>query len=114
MKKTHSDENTAAATTSTKSTRISRPRTKPIHRTSKESSRPSKAVKAGPATKTTKVLTLLRRAGGASMNELQKATDWQAHSVRGFISGTLKKKMGMDIVSTKQDNGERVYLVSSK
>jgi hypothetical protein len=38
-----------------------------------------------------------------------KATGWQAHSVRGFISGTLGKKMGRTVESTKLENGERAY-----
>jgi hypothetical protein len=38
-----------------------------------------------------------------------KATDWQAHSVRGFLSGTLGKKMGLKIESSKNNDGERVY-----
>jgi hypothetical protein len=42
-------------------------------------------------------------------NNIMKATDWQAHSVRGFISGTLGKKMGLKIESTKREDGERVY-----
>jgi hypothetical protein len=41
------------------------------------------------------------------------ATDWQAHSVRGFISGTLGKKMGLTVLSTKADNGERTYSIQS-
>jgi len=38
-----------------------------------------------------------------------KATNWQAHSVRGFLSGTLGKKMGLKIESSKTNDGERVY-----
>jgi len=38
-----------------------------------------------------------------------KVTGWQAHSVRGFISGTLRKKMGLRVDSTKREDGERVY-----
>ena len=38
-----------------------------------------------------------------------KATDWQAHSVRGFLSGTLRKKMGLKLESTKREDGDRVY-----
>jgi hypothetical protein len=114
MNKQNSDENTTK-TTGIKRTRVSKTRTKPVRRATKTPNHPSKSIKAGPATKTTKILALLRRPGGSSMKELQKATGWQAHSVRGFISGTLKKKMGLDVVSTKGDNnGERAYLVSSK
>jgi hypothetical protein len=40
-------------------------------------------------------------------------TDWQAHSVRGFISGTLGKKMGLTLLSTKGENGERTYSIQS-
>jgi hypothetical protein len=38
-----------------------------------------------------------------------KVTGWQAHSVRGFISGTLGKKMGLTVKSEKRENGSRVY-----
>ena len=51
--------------------------------------------------KTAKVLELVKRSGGA--------TGWQAHSVRGFLSGTLGKKMGLKIESSKNNDGERVY-----
>jgi len=70
---------------------------------------PEKAVGARQGSKTEKVLDLLKRPGGASLKEIMKATDWQAHSVRGFISGTLGKKMGLKIESTKREDGERVY-----
>ena len=40
-----------------------------------------------------------------------KATGWQAHSVRGFISGALGKKMGLRVESTKADEGERSYAI---
>ena len=62
--------------------------------------------------KTEKVLDLLKRAGGASLKDIMRATDWQAHSVRGFISGTLGKKMGLKIESTKREDGERVYTLA--
>jgi hypothetical protein len=38
-----------------------------------------------------------------------KATGWQVNSVRGFLSGTARKKMGLTVTSTKGDNGERIY-----
>jgi hypothetical protein len=61
--------------------------------------------------KAAKVLDLLRRTGGASLKELMKATGWQAHSVRGFLSGAVGKKMGLKLVSAKSEDGERRYLV---
>jgi hypothetical protein len=51
---------------------------------------------------------------GASLQQLRKATGWQAHSVRGFLSGTLKKKMGLRVTSTKPQDGERTYRIVSK
>jgi hypothetical protein len=40
------------------------------------------------------------------------ATEWQAHSVRGFISGSLTKKMGLKIESIKREDGERAYVLA--
>ena len=51
----------------------------------------------------------LKREGGVSLPELMAATGWQAHSVRGFLSGAVGKKMGLAVVSTKQEDGTRVY-----
>jgi hypothetical protein len=76
-------------------------------------SRP-KAPKPRHGSKTAKVLALLKRPGGASLQQLQKATGWQAHSVRGFLSGTLKKKMGLRLDSAKLQDGQRTYRVVSK
>ena len=65
-------------------------------------------------TKTAKILGLLRRPAGASLPELRKATGWQSHSVRGFLSGAVKKKMGLHIDSVARDDGERAYRLASK
>ena len=59
--------------------------------------------------KKAKVLSLLGRKEGATLAQLMKATGWQAHSVRGFLSGALGKKMGLKIESQKQEDGERTY-----
>jgi len=59
--------------------------------------------------KTATVVALLERKGGATLAEVMKATGWQAHSVRGFVSGTLGKKMGRMVESTKREDGERLY-----
>jgi len=75
---------------------------------------PKVAKKAKPAregSKTNKVLDLLKRPGGVTAKELMKATGWQPHSVRGFLSGTVGKKMGLSVTSTKGEDGERSYSV---
>ena len=86
----------------------------------KKASKPKKAPKgqkkAGSArdgSKTAKVLELLKRPGGVTAKELMKATDWQPHSVRGFLSGTIGKKMGLAVTSTKAEDGERAYSIKS-
>ncbi len=56
----------------------------------------------------------IRRPGGASLSELKKATGWQAHSVRGFLSGVLKKKRDLHLRSASRDNAERAYRLASK
>ena len=58
------------------------------------------------------VLDLLRRPKGATLAEIMAATDWQAHSVRGFISGALGKKMGLTVASERREDGERVYSIA--
>jgi hypothetical protein len=72
---------------------------------------PKKATGARQGSKTAKVLDLLQHSGGATLKELMKATGWQAHSVRGFLSGTLGKKMGLTVTSTKAEDAERRYSV---
>ena len=55
-----------------------------------------------------KILELIGRPKGATSAEIMKAADWQAHSVRGFLS-TAAKKRGLKIESTKSEAGDRVY-----
>ena len=61
-----------------------------------------------PGSKGAKVLALLARINGASLTELIKATKWQAHSIRGFLS-TASRKHRVTIESFKNDKGERIY-----
>ena len=58
-----------------------------------------------------KVVAMMRRPKGATIAELAKLTDWQTHSVRGAISGTIKKKRGLKIVSEKA-GGVRTYRIA--
>ncbi len=64
-------------------------------------------------TKQDQVLALLRRQNGASIDEIVAATDWQPHSVRGFLSGAVKKRLGIDVVSEKGEDGVRRYHVAA-
>lgn len=57
------------------------------------------------------VLELLRRKEGATIADIGKATSWQNHSVRGFISGHVTKKMGLVVESSKEEGGERSYRI---
>ncbi len=62
-------------------------------------------------TKTQACLDLLHRTDGATLEELQKATGWQAHSVRGFLAGTVKRKLGLKLASDKPEDGPRRYRI---
>ena len=54
---------------------------------------------------------MLRRAEGATVDEVASATGWQRHTVRGVFSGTLKKKLGLTLASAKEERG-RVYRIA--
>jgi hypothetical protein len=85
----------------------------PTKKTPKAPKKPAAAKTEGAreGSKTAKVLDLLKRSDGATLKEIMKATGWQPHSVRGFISGTLGKKMGLTVTSTKGEDRERTYSI---
>ncbi len=58
------------------------------------------------------VLGMLKQPDGATLADIMAATGWQAHSVRGFISGGLTKKMGLKVESTKREDGARSYRIA--
>ena len=64
-------------------------------------------------TKTARVIALLERPQGATLKAFSRATGWQTHSVRGFISGQLKKKLGLKVASSVRE-GERVYSIKRR
>lgn len=100
----------AAATTKARVAKrrahVARAKAKPAARRAPGSKKPFPA-RGG--SKTAKILDLLKRPGGVTLKELTKATRWQAHSVRGFLSGTVGKKMRTPVKSVKRADGERVY-----
>lgn len=75
---------------------------------------PTKTSKAKPprTTKAAGVLALLRNKQGASIEEMTRATGWQAHGVRGFLSGTVKKRMGLPLDSEVDKSGIRRYRIA--
>jgi len=63
-----------------------------------------------PNTKIAKVIEMMRKPGGVTLKAIMSATDWQAHSVRGAISGAIKKKLGLKVVSEMRGD-ERTYRI---
>lgn len=64
-----------------------------------------------PASKQDQIIKLLNHPKGASLAEIGKASGWQEHSIRGFMSGTLKKKLQLKIESDKDIRGVRRYKI---
>jgi hypothetical protein len=58
------------------------------------------------------VLALMRRSKGATLAEIMEKTAWQAHTVRGFVSGTLIRKLGLAVESFRTDDKERSYRIT--
>jgi len=90
-----------------------KPAAKKKAKTGKTARRPTRTKEASAPrgeSKGAKILALIGRAKGASLAEIMKITDWQAHSVRGFLS-TAAKKHKLNVESAKNDAGERVYRI---
>ncbi len=94
--------------------------TKKIRRSPKSVTTPGTKAKAAaprgrqrPQTKKQIGLSLLQRSRGASIAEMRDAMGWQAHSVRGFLAGTVRKMPGVILVSEKPENGSRRYRVEA-
>lgn len=68
---------------------------------------------AKPKTKLGRLEAMLRRPDGATIEQISKSLHWQAHSVRGAMSGALKKKQGLTIASEKTEDGHRVYRIAA-
>jgi hypothetical protein len=61
-------------------------------------------------TKHARILAMLRTPAGATIAAIMTATEWQQHSVRGFLAGVVRKKLGLNLVSEQTDKG-RVYRI---
>ena len=73
--------------------------------------KPETQAKQREGTKQSTLIELLNRPEGASLAEMVQATGWQQHTIRGAIAGSLKKKLGLNIVSEKTDGQERKYRI---
>ncbi|OUS08007.1 hypothetical protein A9Q96_04760 [Rhodobacterales bacterium 52_120_T64] len=73
----------------------------------------AKSAKKRDGTKQTQLIALVEAPTGASLEEIVAATGWQTHTVRGAISGTLKKKLGLAVISEKVEGRGRVYKIAN-
>jgi len=85
-----------------------KPDTRPKAPKSKEPKEP----RAREGSKQTQLISMLRRAKGATIDEVVEALEWQPHTVRGAIAGALKKKLGLDVTSEKDVKRGRVYRIT--
>src|ERR1700682_3086535 len=76
----------------------------------KRSAPASSRLAAGPDTKHARIVAMLRMPTGATIAAMMTVTDWQQHSVRGFLAGIVRKKLGLNLVSEQTDKG-RVYRI---
>ena len=92
----------AAARSTSRSTSKSKTRTRLAPSPSKTAMRPG--------TKHARIIAMLRMPTGTTVAAIMTATDWQQHSVRGFLAGVVRKKLGLNLVSEQTDQG-RVYRI---
>jgi hypothetical protein len=101
---------------------MTKPKSKPkaaTRSTARETSKPKSRARSahasskpatGPHTKHARIVAMLRTSAGATIASLVAATEWQQHSVRGFLAGVVRKKLGLNLVSEQTDKG-RVYRI---
>jgi hypothetical protein len=93
-------------------------KTKVATRTAKKAkSRPRKgsasSTAASTKTKQARIIAMLRSSAGATVAAIMALTDWQQHSVRGFLASVVRKKLGLNLVSELNDKG-RVYRIKDR
>jgi len=86
---------------------------KPSARPKIPKSKEPKEPRAREGSKQAQLISMLRRAKGATIDEVVEALEWQPHTVRGAIAGALKKKLGLDVQSEKVEGRGRVYRIKA-
>ncbi|HEU4458525.1 MAG TPA: DUF3489 domain-containing protein [Methylibium sp.] len=119
MPTTKSVRSQRAKATKAPAKRNSRPAPSPAHRSPKARSSTRKASPAprkpqpssSTGSKQARLIALLRGASGATVTQMTDLTGWQPHSVRGVISGVLRKKLGLTVSCAADDGGSRIYRI---
>jgi hypothetical protein len=101
---------------------MAKPKSKPkaaTRSTARKTAKPASRKRSAPAssrsaarpdTKHDRIIALLRMPPGATIATIMTATEWQQHSVRGFLAGVVRKKLGLNLVSEQTDKG-RLYRI---
>ena len=101
--------NSVRRTTARKAVQL-KPVTKPAaHQRPRSASQPT----ARRESKKAHIIAMLRAPGGATIEAMARAAKWQPHSVRGFLAGVVRKKLGLTLVSADGENG-RVYRITDR
>ena len=91
-----------------KARKVARKSTKP--KSSARSTPASRKTATRSDTKHARIIAMLRTPAGATIAAMMTATDWQQHSVRGFLAGVVRRKLGLNLVSEQTDKG-RIYRI---
>ena len=75
-------------------------------------SKEQKGPRAREGSKQSQLIAMLSHAKGATIDEIVEALSWQPHTVRGAIAGALKKKLGLDVISEKDEKRGRIYRIA--
>jgi hypothetical protein len=94
-------------------TKISRSPKIAVRKSETQSKVRSSITAARAESKQARLITMLRASSGATVAAMMAATEWQQHSVRGFLAGVIRKKLGLNLISEESDDG-RIYRIKDR